>query len=197
MTTHVAAYFRKRRLEKGLRLGEVARTLGYRNVSKGARRVDTFETTGNIKEQLFKKLTAVLEIDQATVNGLLQKDLADWTEWANEPIRPYLVVRLMAAIYSPAELPDEVRSVEDAERYASAFARERKLHVCLVLSRRLSVYFGDDGSFRYASEAVPGGKPNQPYAEIGGRRCLMRFMDHGMALPQVEWFKRFQPRERA
>ena len=101
----------------------------------------------------------------------------------------------MAAIYSRAELPDEVRSVEEAERYASEFAKERRLRVCLVLSRRVSVWFADDGSFQYATEAVPGGEPNQPYTKIGGRRCQTRFLDRGIALPEIEWFKRPQPRE--
>ena len=138
---------------------------------------------------------AVLEIDQATVNGLLQEDLEDWLKWANEPVKPYLVVRLMAAIYSQTELPDEIRSAEEAERYASEFAKEHRLRVCLVLSRRVSVYFDDDGSFQYASEAVPGGEPNQPYTKIGGGRCLMSPTERGIALREVAWFKRPQPRE--
>ena len=128
------------------------------------------------------------------MNGLLQEDLEDWLRWANEPIRPYLVVRLMAAIYSQADLPDEVRSVEEAERYASEFAKGHRLRVCLVLSRRVSVYFADDGSFRYASEAVPGGEPNQPYTVVGGRRCLMNSTERGIVLREVAWFNRPQPR---
>ena len=183
MTTHLSRHFRKIRMEKGLRLGARrpdARATG--TSPRAQRRVDTFETTGNIKEQLFKKLAAVLEIDQATVNGLLQKDLEDWTRWANEPIKPYLVVRLIPAFYTQGELPDEVRSVEDAERYASGFAKERRLQVCLVLSRRVSVYYAEDGTFRYASEAVPGGGPNEPCMRIGGRPCRARILDHGIAL---------------
>ena len=66
------------------------------------------------------------------------------------------------------ELPDEVRSVEEAERYASEFARERQMRVCLVLSRRVSVWFDEQGSFQFATEAVPGGEPNEPYMKIGG-----------------------------
>jgi hypothetical protein len=201
MTTHVATFFRKRRLSLGLRLSEVALRVGYRrtdrSLSHGCNRLQRFETTGNIDSRLFKKLMLALDIDQATVNEFAQKDLADWLKWANEPIRPYLVVRLMPAIYSRADLPDEVRSVEEAERYASAFAKGHGFRVCLVLSRRVSVYYAGDGSFEYASEAVPGGEPNQPYARIGGRRCQSRFLDKGMALPEVEWFKRFRPREGA
>jgi hypothetical protein len=194
MTTHLAEYFAHQRWKKGLSLQQVARLLGYRNLNKGVRRVLTFEQSGEIDDPLFQKLAAMLEVDQATVNRLLQADLGDWTRWANEPIKPYLVVRLMPAIYSHVELPDEVQSVEDAERYASEVARERRLRVCLVLSRRVSVYFGDDGSFQYASEAVPSGGPNEPYTVIGGRKCQSRLLDRGIALREVKWFNRPQPR---
>ena len=199
MTTHVATFFRKRRLSLEMRLSEVALRVGYggsgRSLSHGCNRLHRFEQTGDIDTGLFKKLTMVLDIDQATVNEFAQKDLAEWTKWANEPIRPYLVVRLMPAVYSRADLPDEVRSVEEAERYASRFAKGHRLRVCLVLSRRVSAYFAADGSFDYASEAVAGGEPNQPYTKIGGRRCQARLLDKGMALLEVEWFKRPQPRE--
>ena len=194
-----ARYFQKKRLSLGLRLSEVA--LRWATAAPtGASRTAATGCTGSRRPatstaSCSQKLMAALDIDQATVNGLLQKDLEDWLRWANEPIRPYLVVRLMAAVYSQAELPDEVRSVEEAERYASEFAKERRLRVCLVLSRRVSVYFAANGSFEYASEAVPGGEPNQPYTKIGGRRCLMQFTDRGIALPEIEWFKRPQPRE--
>ncbi len=199
MTTHLARYFQKTRLQKGLKLSEVAVRLGYKNAGRslchGCNRLHKFETTGDIDSQLFQKLMAALDVDQATVNGLLQEDLDDWLEWANEPVKPCLVVRLMPAIYSQAGLPDDVQSPEAAERYASEFAKEHRRQVCLVLSRRLSVYFAEDGSFQYASEAVPGGGPNQPCMKIGSRKCQTRFLDHGIALPEVEWFRRFQPRE--
>ena len=94
MTTHVAAYFRKRRLSLGLKLSEVALRMGCpatdRSLSHGCNRLYRFEQTGEISAELFQKLTAALEIDQTTVNGLLKKDLEDWTKWANEPVRPYL-----------------------------------------------------------------------------------------------------------
>jgi len=194
MTTHLARYFAHQRWKKDLSLQQIARLLGYRNLNKGVRRVQTFERSGEIDGRLFQKLAAALEVDQATVNRLLQEDLEEWTKWVNEPIKPYLVVRLMPAFYSQAELPDEIESVEEAERYASEFARERRLRVCLVLSRRISVYFADDGSFQYASEAVPGGGPNEPCMIIGGRMCQSRLLDRGIALREVKWFSRPQPR---
>ncbi len=67
-------------------------------------------------------------------------------------------------------LPDGIESVEDA----SEFARERGKEVCLVLSRRTSVYFRADGSKGLVAEALPGDEPNHPYMVVGGRRCLFR-----------------------
>ena len=52
MTTHVAAYFRKRRLSLGLKLSEVALRMGYRrtdrSLSHGCNRLYRFEQTGEI-----------------------------------------------------------------------------------------------------------------------------------------------------
>ena len=65
MTTHVAEHFRKMRLQKGLKLSEVAMRMGYRrtarSLSHGCNRLQKFETTGDIDSRLFTKLAAVLE----------------------------------------------------------------------------------------------------------------------------------------
>ena len=199
MTTHLARYFHKRRLEQGLRLSEVALLVGYRrtdrSLSHGCNKLHRFEQSGEIDDRLLKRLMEALEVDQASVNALLQKDLEDWLRWADEPVSPYLVVRLLPGFYTEAKLPDDVRSVEEAERYASGFAKERRLHVCLVLSRRICVYFADDGTCRGAAEAVFGGRPAQPHMQIGGRRCRAMALERGIALPQVEWSRRFRPME--
>ena len=44
--THMAQHFQKRRLEMHLSLTQLARMVGYANVSKGYRKIDTFERTG-------------------------------------------------------------------------------------------------------------------------------------------------------
>jgi hypothetical protein len=96
---HLATYFQRKRREKNLRLGQVARLVGYKKVSKGCRRIETFERTGLIASDLLAKLATALEIDQSTVNRLAEEDLREWMAWANEPIRPYMVARLMAAVF--------------------------------------------------------------------------------------------------
>ena len=46
--THMASHFQKRRLEMHLSLTQLAKLVGYRNMSKGHRKIDTFERTGAV-----------------------------------------------------------------------------------------------------------------------------------------------------
>jgi hypothetical protein len=43
---HLAEHFKRRRQEMGLSMAQLARTVGYRNVSKGVRRIAAFEEAG-------------------------------------------------------------------------------------------------------------------------------------------------------
>jgi transcriptional regulator with XRE-family HTH domain len=160
MQSKLAEHFRKTRLSKGLRVGHLARLVGYNNVSKGANRINKFEGGGDIQAQLLLKLADVLGIDRQTVDRLIEEDrrqfFEEWNAWANEPIHPYVVVRAMAAIYCPHDLPEEIQSVEEAEAYAAALCRKWHVKCCLVLSRRISVWFAEDGSIYDVTEAVPG-----------------------------------------
>ena len=135
----------------------------------------------------------VLGIDRATVEALVEEDrrrfFEEWNEWANQPIQPHLVVRLMAAMYSPIDLPDEIQSVEEAEAFAADFSKTNRLKSCLVLSRRVSVWFREDGSVSSVTEAVPG-QPNSPYMRIGNRECVVKSVEHGLAVQQVHWPKK-------
>jgi len=193
MESQLSNQFRHARLEKGLNLAQLARLVGYKNVAKGANRINSFERGGNVHSDLRNKLAEVLGIDQQTVDRLMEEDrrqfFAEWNAWANEPIRPYLIVRLMAAVYSPHNLPEEIQSVEEAEVFATNLARTRHLRCCLVLSRRISVWIEADGSISGVTEAVPG-EPNTPVMRIGGKPCLMKTLDHGIALQQIHWPQR-------
>ena len=41
--THLSDHLKQRRMEKGLTVRQVAKMVGYTNLSKGVRRIDTFE----------------------------------------------------------------------------------------------------------------------------------------------------------
>src|SRR4051812_7321926 len=103
MSTHLARHFQQARLDRCLSLGQVARLAGYKNVSGGCNRLCHFERTGSINRQLLRQLAAILEIDEATIKEMADRDQGEfldaWARWVNEPIQPYLVLKIMPAVY--------------------------------------------------------------------------------------------------
>ena len=118
-------------------------------------------------------MTSILGIEQEVIEQLLGENRREYQRWLSEPVKPYVVIRLLAAFYSRVELPESVESFEEAERFAAGLARKHRLRTCLVWSRRISVYFRADGTVEGIIEASSG-----PVMKIGGRRCLLG-MDKG------------------
>lgn len=180
MPTRLSQHFKTRRLRRKLTLGSLARTLGYRDVGKGAGRIHRFETFGDVHPDLLVKLATALHIGTAVVAKLIEQDrrrfFREWLEWAKEPIRPYLVIRLLPACYRSEELPADVIGVEAAEAFAAERARQWGRPCCLVLSRPCSVWLDEQGVTYERTEAVPG-QTNTPYLRLGGsgRPFLLRF----------------------
>jgi len=192
VSTNLSRYFQQKRLDRGLKPGQLACLAGCVNVQKNGSRIRTFELSGNIAQKLFEKIAAVLEIDPATIERFVEQDRREffqaWLEWVNEPIKPYIVIRLMAAIYSSRAVPPEITTMEEAEKWASTVAREIKKRCCLVWSRRISCWFNEDGTLTMKTEAVPG-EPNTPWIKIGGRGPAFLFGDDLGSVSMVEWPK--------
>lgn len=193
MSTHLSRYFQQKRLDRGLKPGQLARLAGCVNVQKNGSRIRSFELSGSIGQELFEKIAAVLEIDAATIEQLVEQDrrefYEEWLAWVNEPIQSYLVIRLMAAIYSSRALPPEIITMEEAEKWASAVAGEIKKRCCLAWSRRLSSWFSEDGALTKRTEAVPG-EPNTPWIKIGGKGPAFMFGDDLGTVSMVDWPKK-------
>ena len=170
MTSHLGNHFRKTRLTRGLTRGQLARHV-YQNISKGARRISNFEKTGRAKGDLLTKLASVLEIDNKVIEELLDADRRAYQEFLSEPIKPHIVVRLLAVVYLRVDLPADIDSLDEAEEYTVRFARRHRLRVCLVWTRRTSIYFATDGSFEQVMEAAPA-----PVMKIGGKECLLEII---------------------
>jgi hypothetical protein len=50
----------------------------------------------------------------------------------------------------------------------------RRMQICLVLSRRKSVWINEDGTVHKRTEATPFGGPNEPWMQLkGGRKFLL------------------------
>jgi hypothetical protein len=174
VATRLSEHFRQRRLALELKHGEVARRLGYRSVAGGANKIVRFEQSGDIDAGLLLRLAEVLDVDRATIGELIEQDRREffeaWNEWANQPIRPHLVERLIPAVYAHCGIPDEILGdVEAMERFASESAKKNHRLTFLVLSRRLSISFNEDGTRRSVNEAQPG-RPAGPYMTLGKSR---------------------------
>jgi hypothetical protein len=175
MASHLGEHFKAQRLQRGLNPHQLAKLAGYANISKGANRIQRFEDSGDIHPDLFEKLSALLAVDSSTIDALIEQDrrtfFAEWNAWANEPIRPHLVIRAIPGVYVQNDLPENVTERE-AEEFAAAEARRLRAKVWLVLSRRFSIRFDKDGQIEDRTEAVPG-EPNTPYMWLGNKSfCL-------------------------
>ena len=146
MPTHLSRLFQGRRLEQRLGLRQLARQCDYINLTKGARRIQRFEGGGMSVPDLLQKLAIVLDISDEEIHRGIQADKVEWEQWADEPIEPQLIARLCAAAYSHKSIPPDLCTDREAmEHFASEFAKEKQIKVCLVLSRRLRVWFDRDG----------------------------------------------------
>lgn len=190
MQSNLAEHFRRTRIAKGIKLGQLARLIGYTNATKGANRIVKFERGGDVQSQLLLKVADVLDIDGQTIERLIDEDrrrfFEEWNAWANEPIRPHLVIRLLAAVYLTKKLPEDIQTVEEAEQYAGGMARHWHRKCCLVLSRRVSVWLSENGDIYNVSEAVPG-EANHPVMYLGQKPC---FVTPGLGFQQIVWPKK-------
>jgi transcriptional regulator with XRE-family HTH domain len=176
MMSKLGDFLRAERLKQGLSLGQLARLVGYRNLNKGARRILALERTGTGKVDLVVNVAEALDLQWTTIERLAEEDhrerLLAWEAWVSEPVPMCLVVRLMAAVYSRMALPAWVTTPVEAEAWACEFARQHGCRVCLMLSRRQSVWIDAQGEVEARTEATPG-CPNMPFMEVKGRRFLL------------------------
>ncbi len=155
MSRRIGEYFRQRRMEKGLNIAQLAEAVGLTNSNKHARRIGAFEESGCTAPDLLARLMKALDIDQATLRRLAHEDYKQWLSDANKPVAPYVVRRMLFG-GGPLNVPEYVQSVQGAEHYATLLARYFQMDVCLILSRRIKVWFTKDGEIQEIVEAAPG-----------------------------------------
>jgi len=191
VSTNLSRHFEQARIARSLKPGQLATLAGCKNPGKSGNHIRTFELTGKITQCLFEKLVVALGMDAGTIERLVEQDRREffekWLEWVNEPITPYLVERLIAAVYRKLPLPLEITTQDEAEAWAAAVARESRRKCCLVWSRRISIWFDEVGDLVSRSEAVPG-KPNMPWLKIGGK--TFNFGEDLRSVDFVDWPKK-------
>jgi hypothetical protein len=125
----------------------------------------------------------LVDLDLPSRLWLIEQDRREfiqrWNKWADEPITPHLVVRVIPGVYFEEEIAEGVRTTEAMVQYAADYARRLRKKVWLVLSRRLTIYFEEDGT-KHVQKAVPG-RCNTPFMQLVGSKQKFRFTD-GMAM---------------
>jgi len=177
MSTYLSRYFRSRREANRLTFGDLARRCGYKNISKGANRIQRFEERGEIEPDLLAKLTDILGITLSEVQQCEAEDRADWERWGEELIEPHLVVRLIPGFYCRTSIPLALQSDRHGmETFAFDFAKSNRMSVCLVLSRRLRVWFARTGTMTGTTDDTFE-RAYGPYMSIGGHTFLAKSVE--------------------
>lgn len=142
---HIGQLFRSARKKAGLTPKDAASAAGYRNINKGLRRSRTLEDdqTTLHDPRIVERFAAILGIDGAAI---AKATALDW-QVLERPITPYLVERLMSAVYRRHELPEDC-TVGDARKIAAKLSVETGRSYCLVLSRIRAVFFYPNGKHR-------------------------------------------------
>jgi transcriptional regulator with XRE-family HTH domain len=159
MTNHLGELFRARRAALGWSLGEVARRLGYRNVSKAANKVLRLERLGDAEDGFLLRLAAVLGITGHAVRDAIRADRMAyeraWSEWADQPVPPSIVVRAVPGFMLGVPVPADATTPEAVIAFAQAHAARLRRKVFVVLSRRETVGITEAGEVNGRFLATP------------------------------------------
>jgi len=168
--SHLADYLSNLRQKQHLSYRDLAIKLGYANLEKGCRRIQAFEdSSGETKpKDLPQKLASLLGADPQQMNQMIDLDKAEWEAWLDEPVPMRLIIRYMAVVCAEEPIPATITTPAEAEAYAKQVAVEKHRRVCLVVSRRLSVWIDEKGEVDIRTKARPD-RPNEPYMQIGSR----------------------------
>jgi hypothetical protein len=84
--------------------------------------------------------------------------------------KPYLVVRLMPAVYMREELPFELADEQSATAFAIERATNWQKKACLVWSDQVTVWISERG--RALRAVSPAGVDYSPSIQVEGKRFL-------------------------
>jgi transcriptional regulator with XRE-family HTH domain len=143
--THLGRLVADARKARGLTQQDLVRLAGYRNETKGLRRLRRIENGDDPlpAEHLLRPFVKALGLDEEAILMTLCSDFAA----LDEPTPTRVVIRLMPGFYRSLPLPEGC-TVEQAVELAKRFSAEKNLSCCVCLSRIRSIYVEPSGSER-------------------------------------------------
>lgn len=188
MASKLGNTLKNRREELGLRRSDLARRLGYRNLTKGSRRIHHLEQDGWDGSDLLKRIVDVLGLDPLVALDLIQRDrddyVAEWNRWADEPVRLSAAVRLIPAVFGTLKIPESVKTSEEAVAWGVETAKRLRKKVFIMPSRRLTYTIHEDG--RVDEIVATPDRGGRPYMAVGRAKFLLEIGDFGPPKPSSD-----------
>lgn len=180
MTNYMGEWVKGIRVGHGWPLAEVARRLGYKNVSKGCNKVLAVEREGVADCDFLQRLATALSISEGVVVYLTRQDrlayLRSWNEWADQPTPIHVVMRAVPGFMLGVPVPADATTPEAVVAFAQAHAARLHKKVFVVLSRRESVGITEAGEVNGRFHARP---DTDPCPGVSVRRVRFLFRTSG------------------
>ena len=153
---------------------------------KGANKVIKFERELADPPDLFHKLAAALEISADGIRRCVEADKADWQRLGGRAdSNPIWSLELCAPSTARSESRSSFKRPEKLmEQFASAFAKDLKWRVWLVLSKRTRVWFDEKGDRTGVSEE--GFQRLWAVHELGPKEVRAQFANGGRRVSQAD-----------
>lgn len=153
--SRLGALFKAKRELLNLRVSDLARRAGYRNISNGSFQIRRLEQHGIAHGDLLNKLAALLDISSTSYIPLLRSDKRDrlraWLKRNSTHPHYYVIFRPRSG--ARCELPDWIVTAAQAETFVADVAKEIGLPCLLYCSSRIQVMFAADGRIDFVIEA--------------------------------------------
>ncbi len=189
--TPLGRFLRERRIAAGFdRPGLLARLLRpdrpLDSVSRLGSRIRKFEEECVGDRTLFNEIVQALGITPQELAPVLEAEEAfreareagrrqEWEEWADQPITPFLVTKVIPGIYLSRAAPPGVLTLDEAEAWVKGIMTEdgfrNPFSRRLVYSRRLDVWFDRAGNATARTPSTPD-EPSHPHVRLGNKRFL-------------------------
>jgi transcriptional regulator with XRE-family HTH domain len=186
VTNYLGEWFWGIRRERGWSLAEVARRLGYANVSKGCNKVLRLEREGVVDDDFLRRLAAVLGISDGVVRYLIRADRLAyqraWEEWAGQPVPVRVVVRAVPGFMVELSPPADAATPEQVVAFGRDYAARHRKKVFVLLSRRESVGITEAGEINGTFHATPESDPS-PSMSLRRVKFLTRLGGYGEGGP--------------
>lgn len=142
---------------------ELAQMLGYKNITKGIRRITDIES-GNMNDTLISELMTLLKVsEQDRQSCQLAEDLVIMRQIRKlPPFKPKLIWRAISCVHISEPIPDYLESKSSKVTYAQNFAKAKHCHCRLELDYNLRYWISPDGVISKADRRFVDKKSTRP-----------------------------------